>query len=74
MLTEAASTGKRVYRLPMQGKPGKFQMLYERLEERCHIAPFIGDLTARDYEPLNETARVSEKLWAHFDARTAVMN
>ena len=74
MLTEAASTGKRVYRLPMQGKPGKFKTLYESLEERCHIAPFSGDLTARDYEPLNETARISEKLWAHFDARTAVMN
>jgi len=74
MLTEAASTGKTVFRLPMQGKAGKFQTLYDRLEARCHIGRFAGNLTPHDYEPLNETARIAEKFWAHYDARNAVMN
>ena len=74
MLTEAASTGKTVFRLPMHGKAGKFQTLYDRLLERCHIGPFNGHLTPTEYEPLAETARIAEKFWAHFDARTAVIN
>lgn len=74
MLTEAASTGKTVFRLPMHGKAGKFQILYDRLLERCYIGPFEGHLTPNEYEPLNETARIAEKLWAHYDARNAVMN
>jgi len=74
MLTEAASTGKTVFRLPMQGKAGKFQTLYDRLHERCHIGPFTGDLIPLEYEPLAETARIAEKVWAHYDARNAVMN
>jgi len=40
MLTEAASTGKPALTLPMQGKAGKFQTLYDRLSERCNIRPF----------------------------------
>ncbi len=74
MLTEAASTGKPVFTLPMQGKAGKFEQLYERLAKRCSLSAFTGDLKAADYEPLNETARIAERLWAHFDARTAVIN
>ena len=74
MLTEAASTGKTVYRLPMDGKAGKFQTLYDRLSDRCHIGPFEGHLTPHEYDPLAETARVAEKFWAHYDARNAVMN
>jgi len=74
MLTEAASTGKTVFRLPMEGKAGKFQILYDHLKERCHIGPFDGTLTANAYEPLDETTRIAERFWAHYDARTAVMN
>jgi len=74
MLTEAASTGKTVFRLPMQGKAGKFQTLYDRLYERCHIGLFDGNLSQNEYEPLAETARIAEKFWAHYEARFAVMN
>jgi len=74
MLTDAASTGKTVFRLAMQGKAGKFQTLYDRLNERCHIGHFTGELSPNEYEPLNETARIAEKFWAHYDARHAVMN
>jgi len=74
MLTEAASTGKTVFRLPMQGQARKFQTLYDRLHERCNIDPFTGELIPHEYEPLAETARIAEKLWVHYDARNAVMN
>jgi len=66
MLTEAASTGKPVFTLPMQGKPGKFEQLYKSLYERCNIRPFDGILTSENYPPLEETQRIAEQLWAHY--------
>ncbi len=74
MLTEAASSGKTVFRLPMDGKAGKFQQLYDQLTARCHITRFNGELDIPTYPPLNETARIADLFWAHFDARSAVMN
>jgi len=74
MLTEAASTGKPVFTLPMQGRPGKFQQLYDRLSTRCNIRPFDGNLEAADYTPLEETGRMAHQLWAHYEARTAAIN
>lgn len=74
MLTEAASTGKPVFTLPMQGKPGKFTRLYESLQARCNIRPFDGELDSDDYEPLKETERMARQLWAHYEARTAAIN
>ena len=74
MLTEACATGKPVFRLPMAGKPGKFQTLYEALETRCGVTPVGGILNKDDYDPLDETARVAELLWAHYDRRGAAVN
>jgi len=74
MLTEAVSTGKPVFTLPMQGKAEKFQHLYERLSERCHVTPFTGSTDAQPYEPIDETTRMAERFWAHFEARTAIIN
>ena len=74
MLTEAASSGKTVFTLPMKGKPGKFEQLYEGLKERCHIRPYDGNLKADIYPPLKETERMAQQLWAHYEARTAAIN
>ena len=74
MLTEAASTGKPVFTLPMQGKAGKFEQLYKSLDERCNIRPYDGELTSQNYVPLEETQRIAEQLWAHYEARTAAIN
>ena len=74
MLTESASTGKVVFTLPMQGKPGKFEQLYQSLNERCHIRPYDGNLEAKAYAPLTETQRIAQQLWAHYEARTAAIN
>ena len=74
MLTEAASTGKPVFTLPMQGKPGKFQLLYDSLSERCNMHPYKKSLEVASYKPLEETQRMAKQLWAHYEAQTAVIN
>ena len=74
MLTEAASTGKPVFTLPMQGKAGKFQQLYDSLAKRCKIRPFDGNLNVAEYDPLEETTRIAQRLWAHYEVRTAPIN
>lgn len=67
MLTEACTTGKPVFRLPMPGQPGKFQMLYNALEARCRVRSAIGtDLTPQTYAPLNETKRAAAFVWDKF--------
>lgn len=67
MLTEACASGKPVYRLPMAGKAGKFQTLYEALETRCHVTLYDGQLGGTDYAPLDETARIAQQLWIHYE-------
>lgn len=74
MLTEACSTGKPVFLLPLSGKAGKFEALHKALEVRCNLQPYSGNPIATDYLPLNETERMAELLWAHFDRRDAVLN
>ena len=67
MLTEACAAGKPVYRLPMSGKAGKFQRLYDALEARCHVTLYDGELGGTEYAPLNETARIAQLLWVHYE-------
>ena len=74
MLTEAAATGKPVFTLLMQGKPRKFQALYDSLGKRCNIHAYDGNPEAEPYEALEETQRMAAQLWAHYDARTAPIN
>lgn len=74
MLTEACATGKPVFRLPMDGEAGKFEHLYTSLQERCGVTQYDGDLDKADYDPLTETTRLAELFWAHYDARSAIMN
>jgi len=69
MLTEACTTGKPVFTLPMAGKPGKFAILYKSLADRCNLSPFSGDFDAPDYSALKETERAAEFLWQSFDTK-----
>jgi len=68
MLTEACATGKSVFRLPMPGQPGKFQILYDALAKRCRLRPAIGtDLLPQTYTPLNETKRAAAFIWDKYN-------
>lgn len=69
MLTEACATGKAVFRLPMAGDPGKFQILYDALEQRCGVRRHEGELRGLDYPPLDETGRMAQIVWERFDQR-----
>jgi len=74
MLTETAATGKPVFTLPLSGDPGKFSSLHDALQKRANLRPYNGETESSDYPPLNETARIAERLWVHFDRRDAVLN
>ncbi|WP_306017451.1 mitochondrial fission ELM1 family protein [Oceanicaulis sp. MMSF_3324] len=60
MLCEAAATGAPVYRLGVDGDPGKFRHLYAGLEGAGAVRPYLGRLESWDYEPLHETDRAAQ--------------
>jgi hypothetical protein len=60
MLCEAATTGKPVYRLPVDGDPGKFRLLYAALEGHGAVRPFLGTLEQWDYGALHETETAAQ--------------
>jgi len=66
MATEAASTGKPVYVLPMVPlKPQtKFKRLHDSLEAHGASRPFEGRLDQWTYAPLAETARAAHEILA----------
>jgi Predicted nucleoside-diphosphate-sugar epimerase len=59
MLSEAASTGKPVYRLSMLGKAGKFKSFYTYMEQRDAIKPFKGVLDNFNYRPLKDAEMIA---------------
>lgn len=59
MLTEAAATGRPVFRLGVDGDPGKFRDLYAGLEGHGALRPWLGSLYGWAYPPLQETERAA---------------
>ncbi|MDP1872933.1 MAG: mitochondrial fission ELM1 family protein [Phenylobacterium sp.] len=70
MTTEAASTGKPVFILKMEGESLKFRLYHEELERLGAARPFGGAFHSWTYEPLTETARAAAELLRRYDART----
>ena len=68
MATEAASTGKPVFILKMEGEHPKFRAFHESLEHHGAARPFGGGFHRWSYEPLQETDRAAKEIWARFDA------
>lgn len=68
MLTEAYGTTAPVYRLSMAGQAGKFQQLYESLENYRNTPPLseILNTPKQSYEPLRETDRITALVWTHY--------
>jgi len=69
MLTEGCAAGKPTYRLPMAGRPGKFQQLYDALEKRCGTVRYNGQINRGNYPPLIETMRAAKVVWTKYDQR-----
>jgi mitochondrial fission protein ELM1 len=68
MATEAASTGKPVFILKMEGQHAKFRAFHESLEHHGAARPFGGGFHRWTYDPLQETDRAAKEIWARFEA------
>lgn len=64
MATEAASTGKPVFVLKMDGSSLKFRLFHEELERMGAARPYGGAFHGWTYEPVNETDRAAREVLA----------
>ncbi len=62
MAAEAASTGKPVFILPMDGEALKFRLFHEDLERQGAARPFGGAFHGWEYQPLRETDRAAAEI------------
>lgn len=62
MISEAATTGKPVYVIPLAGGSAKFDRLHGGLLERGIIRPFNGQLQPYIYEPLQDAALIATEI------------
>ena len=62
MVSEAASTGKPVHVIGLDGGSAKFERFHRGLGDAGITRPFHGRLESWDYPPLNETARVAAEI------------
>ncbi|WP_372784181.1 mitochondrial fission ELM1 family protein [Phenylobacterium sp.] len=71
LATDAATTGKPIHVLSMDGGGRKFDRFHQDLRRRGIARPFTGSLAAWRYPPLDETNRAAAELLRRFDARRA---
>lgn len=64
MATEAASTGKPVFVLKMDGHSLKFRLFHEELESLGAARPYGGAFHGWSYDPVNETDRAAREVLA----------
>ena len=62
MLSEAATTGKPLYTINLEGCSAKFTALYDMLKNRGAMKPFNGTLEKWTYEPLNDAEKVAQAI------------
>lgn len=71
MAVEAASTGKPVFILKMDGTSLKFRLFHQELESLGAARPYGGAFHGWTYAPVDETGRAAAEVVARMDARTA---
>jgi hypothetical protein len=69
MLTDAATAGKPVLMLRLDGNDGKFSDLHEELEKKNYVHPFTGAISTWPVEPLNETKRAAEEVLRRYHSK-----
>jgi mitochondrial fission protein ELM1 len=62
MATEAASTGKPVFVLKMDGSSLKFRLFHEELESQGAARPYGGAFHSWTYQPVDETDRAAREV------------
>jgi uncharacterized protein len=71
MVSEAASTGKPVHVVHLQGRSAKFTRFHEALVTAGIARPFTGALDEWTYTPLDETRRIAGEIRRRLLARRA---
>jgi mitochondrial fission protein ELM1 len=72
MVSEAATTGKPVQVIPLDGPgSGKFRRFHESLREAGITRPFDGTIGRWSYAPLDETPRAAAEIRRRMAARDA---
>jgi len=69
MATEAASTGKPVFILKMDGQSLKFRLFHQELERQGAARPYGGAFHGWTYDPVDETGRAAAEVVARMDGR-----
>jgi mitochondrial fission protein ELM1 len=69
MATEAASTGKPVFILKMDGTSLKFRLFHQELESMGAARPYGGAFHGWTYEPVDETGRAAAEVVARMEGR-----
>lgn len=69
MLSEAATTGKPVYSIPLKGGSDKFTALYDILKNRGALREFDGKLEHWEYEPPQDAQKVAEAIKMRMKSR-----
>jgi mitochondrial fission protein ELM1 len=72
MATEAASTGKPVFILKMDGSSLKFRLFHEELERQGAARPYGGAFHGWTYEPVDETGRAAREVLARMRGEVVV--
>lgn len=66
MLSEAATTGKPVYMIKLEGHSAKFDRLYATLEKAGAVREFKGVIEHWTYTPLRDAETVAKTLLEHY--------
>ncbi len=67
LATDAAATGKPVFRLSLPGHSAKLARFHAELEQRGLASAFTGSLAGQPHEPLRETDRAAAEVLRRYD-------
>ena len=62
MISEAASTGKPVYMIPLEGGAKRLESFHNHLLQKGVIRRFSGTLSVYDYDPLNDAGLIAAEI------------
>ncbi|MCB9988826.1 MAG: mitochondrial fission ELM1 family protein [Rhodospirillales bacterium] len=71
MLSEAATTGKPVYMIPLAGGTKRFDIFHKNLLESGLIRKFNGNLESWTYKPLRDAHQIGEAVWMKINANAS---
>ncbi len=71
MLSEAATTGKPVYMIGLEGGAARIDTLHENLIKHGAVKVFDGTLEHWDYTPLNDATIIARAVFERYHQRAS---